>query len=58
MAGLLPWLPRPADCVHCGVCELVCPTAAIVVPGANLARTAALPVENPSMSPKMKSSET
>lgn len=31
MAGPLPWLPRPADCVSCRACELICPADAIVV---------------------------
>jgi MinD superfamily P-loop ATPase len=29
MAGRLPWLPRPLDCISCSACELVCPVAAI-----------------------------
>lgn len=29
LAGRLPWLPRPLDCLSCTVCELVCPTQAI-----------------------------
>lgn len=29
MAGARPWLPRPADCVSCTACELVCPEEAI-----------------------------
>ncbi len=29
MAGRVPWLPRPLDCVSCSVCELVCPADAI-----------------------------
>lgn len=30
--GAVVWLPRPLDCVRCGACELVCPTAAVRVP--------------------------
>ena len=29
MAGLLPWLARPGDCVSCALCALVCPVDAI-----------------------------
>jgi NAD-dependent dihydropyrimidine dehydrogenase PreA subunit len=29
MAGGAPWMPRPADCVSCGLCVAVCPTGAI-----------------------------
>jgi ferredoxin len=29
MAGPLPWLPRPLDCVHCALCVLVCPADAL-----------------------------
>jgi formate hydrogenlyase subunit 6/NADH:ubiquinone oxidoreductase subunit I len=29
MAGLLPWLPRPEDCVSCALCVLACPALAI-----------------------------
>jgi formate hydrogenlyase subunit 6/NADH:ubiquinone oxidoreductase subunit I len=29
MDGLLPWLPRPGDCIHCGVCAAVCPADAL-----------------------------
>jgi MinD superfamily P-loop ATPase len=39
MLGPLPWLPRPADCVVCGVCELVCLTGAIVLPAVNLSKS-------------------
>jgi len=31
MLGALPWLPRPADCVSCSACELICPDDAITV---------------------------
>jgi formate hydrogenlyase subunit 6/NADH:ubiquinone oxidoreductase subunit I len=31
MAGPLPWLPRPGDCVCCSACELVCPEEAITL---------------------------
>jgi MinD superfamily P-loop ATPase len=29
MLAVLPWLPRPRDCVSCSVCALVCPADAI-----------------------------
>jgi NAD-dependent dihydropyrimidine dehydrogenase PreA subunit len=29
MAGVVPWLIRPADCVSCAACVAVCPTDAI-----------------------------
>ena len=29
MLPAVPWLPRPADCISCALCELICPTAAI-----------------------------
>ena len=29
MAGPLPWMPRPAACIGCAVCALVCPAAAL-----------------------------
>jgi formate hydrogenlyase subunit 6/NADH:ubiquinone oxidoreductase subunit I len=29
MAGSLPWLPRPADCVSCSLCVLICPANAL-----------------------------
>jgi len=29
LAGPLVWLPRPADCVSCTVCALVCPADAV-----------------------------
>jgi NAD-dependent dihydropyrimidine dehydrogenase PreA subunit len=25
------WLPRPKDCVSCGICEMVCPVDAVKV---------------------------
>ena len=28
MAGPLPWLPRPRDCVSCGLCAAICPAGA------------------------------
>ena len=31
MAGALPWLPRPADCVSCGLCAVICPADAVTV---------------------------
>jgi NAD-dependent dihydropyrimidine dehydrogenase PreA subunit len=31
MAGVVPWLIRPADCVSCAACVLVCPTEAIAL---------------------------
>jgi len=33
LAGPVPWLPRPRDCISCAACQLICPEAAIVVPG-------------------------
>jgi len=33
MAGGVPWLPRPADCVSCGICADVCPTGAVTLEG-------------------------
>ena len=38
MAGVRPWLPRPADCVACAACELVCPTDAIALAGTSESR--------------------
>jgi formate hydrogenlyase subunit 6/NADH:ubiquinone oxidoreductase subunit I len=29
MAGPLPWMPRPGDCISCSLCALVCPTSAL-----------------------------
>jgi NAD-dependent dihydropyrimidine dehydrogenase PreA subunit len=29
MAGPLPWLPRPAACISCALCVLICPTQAL-----------------------------
>ena len=29
MAGPLPWLPRPGDCVSCELCVSVCPAEAL-----------------------------
>lgn len=34
MAGRLPWLPRPGQCISCTVCVLVCPVEAIGMAGA------------------------
>jgi formate hydrogenlyase subunit 6/NADH:ubiquinone oxidoreductase subunit I len=31
MAGPLPWLPRPGDCISCTVCVLVCPPGAVTM---------------------------
>jgi len=31
MAGRLPWLPLPLDCVSCALCCLVCPEDALVL---------------------------
>jgi NAD-dependent dihydropyrimidine dehydrogenase PreA subunit len=38
MAGALPWLPRPGDCIRCALCVLVCPVDALKLgePGAGL----------------------
>lgn len=32
-----PWLPRPGDCVSCGVCVVVCPSDAIAMQAYNKA---------------------
>jgi NAD-dependent dihydropyrimidine dehydrogenase PreA subunit len=29
MLGAIPYLVRPIDCVSCGLCVLVCPSAAL-----------------------------
>jgi MinD superfamily P-loop ATPase len=29
MLGQIPWLPRPAECVSCSLCEIICPARAI-----------------------------
>jgi MinD superfamily P-loop ATPase len=31
MAGSLPWLPRPVDCVACALCVVICPPAALTL---------------------------
>lgn len=31
MDGSLPWLPRPAHCVSCSLCALICPASAIAM---------------------------
>ncbi len=31
MAGPLPWLPRPADCISCSACVFLCPAAALAL---------------------------
>jgi NAD-dependent dihydropyrimidine dehydrogenase PreA subunit len=31
MAGIVPWLIRPADCVSCAACMVVCPVEAITL---------------------------
>ncbi|WP_439623331.1 ATP-binding protein [Gemmata sp.] len=31
MAGPVPWLPRPLDCVECAACATVCPADAITL---------------------------
>ena len=33
LAGQMPWLPRPGDCVSSGLCVRVCPTSAIGLAG-------------------------
>ena len=29
MAGKLPWMPRPRDCVRCTACVVICPAEAL-----------------------------
>jgi NAD-dependent dihydropyrimidine dehydrogenase PreA subunit len=29
MSQGIPWLPRPADCIRCAICVLVCPVKAL-----------------------------
>jgi len=29
IAGNIPWLPRPRDCIVCTLCVRVCPTSAL-----------------------------
>ncbi len=29
LAGAVPWLPRPGDCIECSACALICPVDAI-----------------------------
>jgi formate hydrogenlyase subunit 6/NADH:ubiquinone oxidoreductase subunit I len=29
MSGLLPWLPRPNECVSCAICVVLCPVDAL-----------------------------
>jgi NAD-dependent dihydropyrimidine dehydrogenase PreA subunit len=29
MAGKVPWLPRPRDCVICALCVQICPASAL-----------------------------
>lgn len=31
MAGQMPWLPRPGDCISCTLCVLVCPDEALTM---------------------------
>ncbi len=31
MAGPLPWLPRPGDCISCALCVHVCPAGALAL---------------------------
>jgi NAD-dependent dihydropyrimidine dehydrogenase PreA subunit len=31
MSGSVPWLPRPLDCISCGLCAEVCPTDALMM---------------------------
>jgi ferredoxin len=31
MAGQIPWLPRPGDCVSCTLCVIVCPADALTM---------------------------
>jgi len=33
MAGQIPWLPRPGDCISCSLCVLVCPDEALTMAG-------------------------
>jgi formate hydrogenlyase subunit 6/NADH:ubiquinone oxidoreductase subunit I len=39
LAGPLPWLPRPAACVSCALCVLVCPAGALVLAAAEQLET-------------------
>ncbi len=32
MLGPIVWMPRPADCVSCGACVLVCTPEALALP--------------------------
>lgn len=27
--AMVPWLPRPADCIVCGLCSSICPAEAV-----------------------------
>jgi len=29
MRGHIPWLPRPAHCISCSLCVLICPVGAL-----------------------------
>ena len=31
LAGRLPWLPRPLDCVECAACATACPADAVTL---------------------------
>jgi formate hydrogenlyase subunit 6/NADH:ubiquinone oxidoreductase subunit I len=31
MAGPIPWLPRPLDCISCTLCVLICPADALAM---------------------------